>query len=152
MKRNYLNFELVFLLLVWFHSEAWAQEQTNQTMTLHDCMQYAISHSTKMRIEAANRNDEQWQRRQSIMQVFTPNVDAQTYAYNQYGRNLDPETNTYNSVTTFHNGYSVSAGITLFDGFKSINNMRLASTMVKMGRSKEQQTEDQICLATMEAY
>ena len=121
-------------------------------MTLHDCMEYAISHSTKMRIEAANRNDEQWQRRQSIMQVFTPNVDAQTYAYDQYGRNLDPETNTYNSVTTFHNGYSVSAGITLFDGFKLINNMRLASTMVKLGRSKEQQTEDQICLATMEAY
>ena len=121
-------------------------------MTLHDCMEYAISHSTKMRIEAANRNDEQWQRRQSIMQLFTPNVDAQTYAYNQYSRNLDPETNTYNSVTTFHNGYSVSAGITLFDGFKSINNMRLASTMVKLGRSKEQQTEDQICLATMEAY
>lgn len=120
--------------------------------TLHDCMEYAVSHSTQMRIEAANRKDEQWQRRQAVMQLFTPSVDAQTYVYNQYGRNLDPETNTYNTVTTFHNGYSVSAGIILFDGFQSVNNWKLASTAVKMGLNREQLKRDEICLATMQAY
>lgn len=130
-----------------------AQEaESKRTMSLHDCMEYAVSNSTRMRIQAADRKDEQWQRRQAIMRVFTPSVEAQTYAYNQYGRNLDPETNTYNNVTTFHNGYSVSAGITLFDGFQSVNNMRMATTAAKMGLSKEQQTQDEICLATMEAY
>lgn len=132
--------------------QGYAQKVAPQGMTLHDCMEYAVCHSTKMRISKADRLDEQALRRQAIMEVFTPSISAQTYAYNQYGRNLDPETNTYNSVTTFHNGYSVSAGFTLFDGFKSINNMRLTSTTEKMGRSKEQQEEDQICLATMEAY
>ena len=129
-----------------------AKETTDSLMSLHDCMEYAVSNSTKMRIEAADRNDEQWQRRQAVMLVFTPTVDAQTYAYNQYGRNLDPETNTYNNVTTFYNGYSVSAGLTLFDGFCSINNMKMARTMEKIGLSKEQQTRDEICLAVMEAY
>ncbi len=129
-----------------------AQESTQAVMTLHDCMEYAVSNSTKMRIQAADRQDEQWQRRQAIMRLFTPTVEAQTYAYNQYGRNLDPETNTYNSVTTFHNSYGVNAGITLFDGFQSINNWKMASTAAKMGLSKEQQTRDEICLATMEAY
>ena len=128
------------------------EAQEDVVMSLHDCMAFAVSHATRMRLQAADRSDERWRRRQAILQVFTPNIDAQTYAYNQYGRNLDPETNTYNSVTTFHNGYSISAGITLFDGFKAINNMRMASTMVKMGRSKEQQAQDEICLATMEAY
>ena len=129
-----------------------AQEQAPSAMTLHDCMEYAVSNSTKMRIQAADRSDEQWQRRHAIMQAFTPTLSAQTYAYNQYGRNLDPETNTYNNVTTFHNGYGVSAGITLFDGFQAVNNLRMASTSVKMGASKEQQERDQICLATMEAF
>lgn len=132
-----------------------SQEMTPQepaVMTLHDCMAYAVSHATKMRLQQADRSDERWRRRQAILEVFTPSIDAQTYAYNQYGRNLDPETNTYNSVTTFHNGYSVSASLTLFDGFRAINNMRLASTLAKMGISKEQQTQDEICLATMEAY
>ena len=128
------------------------QAQQDTPMTLHDCMQYAVSNATKMRLQAADRSDERWQRRQAILQVFTPSIDAQTYAYNQYGRNLDPETNTYNSVTTFHNGYSISASLTLFDGFRAINNMRMASTLTKMGLSKEQQAQDEICLATMEAY
>lgn len=129
-----------------------AQEKHETPMTLRECMEYAVSNSTKMRIESANRNDEQWQRRHALMSLFTPSVDAQTYAYNQYGRNLDPETNTYNTITTFHNGYSVSAGITLFDGFQSVNNLKMASTSAKMGMSREQQTRDQICLATMEAF
>lgn len=132
--------------------QGFAQMVTSQGMTLHDCMEYAVSHSTEMRISQADRLDEQAIRRQAIMQVFTPTVSAQTYAYNQYGRNLDPETNTYNSVTTFHNGYSVSAGFTLFDGFQSINNMRFAKTTAKMGLSREEETRDKICLATMEAF
>ena len=129
-----------------------AQEKLETPMTLRECMEYAVSNSTKMRIESANRNDEQWQRRHALMSLFAPSVDAQTYAYNQYGRNLDPETNTYNTITTFHNGYSVSAGITLFDGFQSVNNLKMASTAAKMGISREQQTSDEICLATMEAF
>ena len=152
MKRNYYIFSWLICLWTADTLTGWAQEPGDAVMTLRDCMEYAISHATKMRIEAADRNDERWQRRQKIMEVFTPYIDAQTYAYNQYGRNLDPETNNYNNVTTFYNGYSISAGLTLFDGFKALNNMRLASTVAKMGLSKEQQTKDKICLATMEAY
>ena len=135
-----------------FSFAAKAQEQAPSVMNIHDCMEYAISNSTAMRIQAADRNDEQWQRRQAIIQAFTPYLNAQTYAYNQYGRNLDPETNTYNTVTTFYNGYSVSTGITLFNGFQAVNNIKMADTAMKLGISKEQQEQDRICLATMEAF
>ncbi|MCR5139179.1 MAG: TolC family protein [Bacteroidaceae bacterium] len=121
-------------------------------MSLHDCMAYAVRHSTKMRTSAADRSDERAQRRQAIMQAFTPSVSASTYAYNNYGRNIDPETNTYNTVTSFHNGYSVSASLTLFDGFQALDNLRIATTTMKMGISRDEQTRDAICLATMEAY
>ena len=139
---------LVLLLVVGASTPALSQ----QTRTLKECMEYAVSHSTKMRLQAADRSDEQWNRRQAIMQAFTPTVSAQTYAYNQYGRNLDPESNTYNTIATFHNGFSVSGGITLFDGFQAVNNLRIASVATKMGLSKDQQTRDAICLAVMEAY
>lgn len=133
-------------------ADATAQERDAAVMTLHDCMEYAVSNSTRMRIQAADRSDEQWQRRQAVMSAFTPSLSASTSAYNQFGRNLDPETNTYQTVTSFHNGYSVSAGITLFNGFQAVNNLKMASTSVKLGLSKEQQERDQICLATMEAF
>ncbi len=46
----------------------------------------------------------------------------------------------------------MSAGITLFDGFSAINNIKIAKTSLSMGLTQEQQEEDKVCLATMEAY
>lgn len=142
----------IVVILVSFARLSDAQQCRTQPLTLKDCMEYAVNHSVEMRLHALYRSDEQWARHQSIMQAFTPNVSAQSYAYNQYGRNLDPESNTYNTVTTFHTGLGVSGGITLFDGFQAVNNIKMAHTATKMGLSKEQQSRDAICLATMEAY
>jgi len=159
-KRNITNMKLfnnkailTLTLISVLSASAAAQESPKaEVMTLHDCMEYAVSNSTKMRIQSADRSDEQWLRRQAIMEAFTPTLSAQTYAYNQYGRNVDPETNTYINTTTFYNGYSVSGGITLFDGFKAVNNIKITGTSQKMGLSKEDQIRDEICLATIEAY
>lgn len=123
-----------------------------QPMSLSACMDFAVSHSTEMRLSAADRSDERAEKVQAILGAFTPSVSAQSYAYNQYGRNLDPETNTYTDFTTFHNGYSLSVGITLFDGFQAINKLRIATVQQQMGLSLEQQTADEVRLATMEAY
>ena len=123
-----------------------------QPMSLSACMDFAVSHSTEMRLSAADRSDERAEKVQALLGAFTPSVSAQSYAYNQYGRNLDPETNTYTEFTTFHNGYSLSAGITLFDGFQAISRLRMAKVQQQMGLSQEQQAADKVRLATMEAY
>ena len=126
--------------------------QDTITMNLKDCMNYAVEHSTKMRVQQADNRDAQIDRRDAILAAFTPQVSGNTYAYYNFGRSIDPETNTYTVVTSFHNGYSLSAGIELFNGFRAVNNLKITKTAQQMGLTKEQQTEDQICLATMEAY
>ena len=122
------------------------------TMTLKECMQYAVENSARMKLQQMDVDDARVARRDAIMQAFTPQVSASTYAYSNFGRSVDPETNTYVSTTSFNNGYSVSGGITLFDGFAAVNNMKVTKTALKMGIDQERLTEDQICLATMEAY
>ena len=126
--------------------------QDTITMDLKDCMRYAVEHSTKMRIQEAENRDAQINRRDAILAAFTPEVSAGTNAYYNFGRSIDPETNTYSVVTSFHNGYSLSAGMVLFNGFQAVNNLKITKTAQQMGLTKAQQTEDQICLATMEAY
>ena len=126
--------------------------QRHPAMDLKACMRYAVEHSTKVRIQAANNRDAQIDRRDAILSAFTPSVSGNTYAYYNFGRSIDPETNTYTVVTSFHNGYSLSAGITLFNGFQAVNNLKITKTAQQMGLTKEQQIEDQLCLATMEAY
>ena len=123
-----------------------------EVMTLHDCMAYAVSNSTKMRIQEAAVGDAQIDRRDAALTLFTPRIDAQTYAYYNFGRSIDPQTNTYFNTTSFHNNYSVSAGYDLFDGFKAVNNYKISKTGLLIAESQEKQVEADICLAVMEAY
>ncbi len=127
--------------------QAWGQ-----TMTLHDCMEYAISNSTKVRIQQAATGDAQIARRDAALALFTPQITAQTYAYYNFGRSIDPQTNIYFNTTSFHNNYGVSAGYDLFDGFKAVNNYKISKTGMLIADSQEKQVEADICLAVMEAF
>ena len=139
-------------------SGAFAQPLTNletgtvRPMTLKECMQYALDKSAKLKIQQTDVDDAKVARRDAILKAFTPAVEAGTYAYSNFGRSVDPETNTYVSTTSFNNGYSVSAGIVLFNGFEAVNNVKISKTSLMMGIEQEQKLRDEICLATMEAF
>ena len=85
-----------------------AQEMPDPTghdgvMTLRDCMAYAISNSTKVRIQQAAAGDARLDRRDAALALFTPQISAPTYAYYNFGRSIDPQTNTHFNTTSFHN-------------------------------------------------
>ena len=126
--------------------------QDTVTMNLKECMRYAVEHSTKMRIQQADNRDAQINRRDAILAAFTPSIDAGSSASLSFGRSVDPETNTYIQTTSFANGFSASASMVVFNGFQAVNNLKITKTAQRMGLTKAQQIEDQICLATMEAY
>lgn len=121
-------------------------------LSLKECMEYALDKSAKVKIQEADVDDARLARRDAILKAFTPAVEAGTYAYSNFGRSVDPETNTYVSTTSFNNGYSVSGGIVLFNGFEAVNNMKISKISLMMGIEQEQKVKDEICLATMEAY
>ena len=129
-----------------------AKAQGQDVMTLRDCMEYAISNSTKVRIQQAEAGDARIDRRDAALRLFTPQISAQTYAYYNFGRSIDPQTNTYFHTTSFHNNYGVSAGFDLFNGFQAVNNLRISKTGMLIAESREKQVEADICLAVMEAY
>ena len=147
MKILFIKFAVMALALVGTIS---ANAQT--VMSLHDCMAYAVSNSTKMRIQQAAVGDAQIDRRDAALKLFTPQINAQTYAYYNFGRSIDPQTNTYFNTTSFHNNYGVSAGYDLFDGFQAVNNYKISKTGMLIADSQEKQVEADICLAVMEAY
>ena len=143
-------FKMAFMVELFFGAQTVAGAQ--EPMTLKECMEYAVSNSTKMRIQQADLRDAQVERRSAILEAFTPSVSAGSYAYYNFGRSVDPETNTYRSTTSFQNGYQASGSIALFNGFQAVNNIKISRTAAAMGVSRQEQTRDEICLATMEAY
>lgn len=144
-KKNY--FLLILLITVTFRCFAWPD-----IMTLHDCMEYAVSNSTKIKVQQAETGDRRLEIRTAILSAFTPNVSASTSAYYNFGRSIDPQTNTYFNLTSFSNGYSLSASIILFDGFSAVNNIKISKTGLLISQSTEKQIEADICLAVMEAF
>lgn len=121
-------------------------------MSLKDCMEYAVENAAQVQVQRTKVGDARLDRRDAILTAFTPSIEASTYGYYRWGRSIDPETNTYVTTTSLNNGWSVSAGITLFDGFSTLNNIKIAKTSLSMGLTRERQEEDKVCLATMEAY
>lgn len=148
------NYTLIAVCCAVFQLHAAAQQSpdTAKLFTLRDCMEYAVANSARMKIQQATMDDERIARRDAVLDAFTPSVSAGTAVAASFGRALDPETNTYASSTSFDNSWSVSAGITLFNGFQAVNRLKITKTAVAMGISEEQRIKDDICLSTMQAY
>lgn len=121
-------------------------------MSLVDCMTFAVENAVQVKTMRLETDNARWQRREAILAMFTPQVQAGSSLSSNFGRSLDPETNTYVSTSSLSNAYSVSGGIILFDGFSAVNNMKVSNTALQMGRDREQLAQDEICLATMEAF
>ena len=146
MKRiQMVCFSMLFLI-------AGVSAQVADSLSLKQCMEYAVENSTKIKLHRTEQSDAQLQRRDAILQAFTPRVTAGSSVYYNFGRAVDPESNTYTDVTSFNNNYALNASMTLFDGFATINHIRMANTVVKMGVSEEQKLRNELCLAVMEAY
>ena len=68
-----------------------------------------------------------------------------------FGRAIDPETNTYTDVNTFYNGYGLQASLVVFDGLQRYNELRMARANVAMGRSALQAEKDAVRLRVYKA-
>ena len=102
---------------------------------LKNCMDYAISHSTKIRIQQASVGDAQIALHMTPSSRLTPQVSGGSRHYN-FGRTVDPQTNTYTNTTSFHNGYELRAGFDLFNGFEAVNKLRITKPRSPWGRRR----------------
>ncbi|MDE7347806.1 MAG: TolC family protein [Muribaculaceae bacterium] len=119
--------------------------------TMERCMSYAAIHASsvvraKWDLESATAT-----RNQAIADFF-PSVSAQVGSQFSWGRNIDPETNTYNDVTTFNNGYGIYASIMVFDGGQTINRFKQARNERKRYVNAVEMQRDDSAIAAMMAF
>lgn len=127
-----------------------AQEQS-PIWTMDDCMRYALEHSTtvkkqKYTLSTAEAN------LQTATAAFLPTLSATIDGQYNWGRSIDPETNTYNNVTTFNNSYGIYASIYLFDGGQTINQWKQAKVNRQIGMSDLQKAKDDKVIEVMQTY
>ena len=122
-----------------------------QTWTMQQCMQYAVEHNHEVKQAALELDNYKAQKTKAIGS-FLPAVDAGIGAQYNFGRAIDPETNGYTDVSTFYNGYQLSASLPVFDGFSRLHALRAAKASELMGRASLRQHQDQTALNALQAY
>ena len=118
---------------------------------MQKCMQYAVEHNHEVKQAALELDNYKAQKTKAIGS-FLPAVDAGIGAQYNFGRAIDPETNGYTDVSTFYNGYQLSASLPVFDGFSRLHALRAAKASELMGRASLRQHQDQTALNVLQAY
>lgn len=122
-----------------------------QVMTMDECMAYAVEHSVSVGKQENVLDNAKMNYRQSVASLF-PSVSASISASTNFGRSIDPETNSYTTVSTFGNSYSLSASMPLFAGLRYVNGIRAAKVARERGYSDLQIARDKVAMDVMRAY
>ena len=122
-----------------------------QSWSLDDCMKYAVEHATDVKRETINARQRKQDYHHAVA-AFLPTVSGGVQGQYAWGRNIDPETNTYNNVTTFNNYYQLYAELNVFDGFATINAFRQARLSRNYSTTAMQKAQDNIAIDVMQKY
>ena len=136
------------ILIGWM---VWATGASAQSWSLDDCMKYAVEHSTEVKRESINARQRK-QDYQHAVAGFLPTVTGGVQGQYAWGRNIDPETNTYNNVTTFNNYYQLYAELNVFDGFATINALKQAKLSRDYSATAMQKIQDDRAIDVMQKY
>lgn len=136
------------MLIGWL---VWAAGSSAQSWSLDDCMKYAVKHATEVKREVVNVRQRK-QDYQHAVAGFLPTVSGGVQGQYAWGRNIDPETNTYNNVTTFNNYYQLYAEQNVFDGFATINALKQAKLSRDYSATAMQKIQDDRAIDVMQKY
>lgn len=138
----------IFTLFIFTVSFTYAMAQI---MTMDECMAYAIENSISVGKQKNSLENSEMNYRESVAMLF-PSLSAGTSGSVNFGRSIDPETNSYTTKSTFSNSYSLSSSMPVFAGLRYVNNVRAAKVARERGVQELQIAKDRVALDVMKAY
>lgn len=138
---------LFFLMVLCQAFPSLAQEK----WSLNQCINYALENN--LNLQEAGINSEQAglnfsQTRWNML----PSVGAGTDAGKNFGRSVDPATNSYVNTAFFNNSYYLSASVDLFKGFIYQNQARYRAYKKEASESNRANASDDVAFAVMNAF
>ena len=134
-----------------FASKPTMAQGMGKNWELDSCMAYAVEHATDVKREVVNARQRK-QDYQKAVTDFLPSVAGGVQGQYAWGRNIDPETNTYNHVTTFNNYYQLYASLNVFDGFATINAFKQAKLARAYSTTAMQKVRDDKTIDVMQKF
>lgn len=120
-------------------------------MTLQDCLVYAREHAHANIISRLDIRKAGIEKALSAS-VMMPGVGFSSSGNLSFGRNIDPETNTYDNRKTLSTGFGISMSLPIFDGLVSVFNLKAAKVAELRQVEAARIEEDRISLSVIRAF
>ena len=144
MKKNLSNSIILFLLMS-------LQINAQDVWSLEKCINHAMK--TNIDIQQADLNVDQAEINLSqSKQQRMPSLNANTGTNWNFGRTIDPTTNDFITETFFSNNYSLSTGVSVFNGFQINNSIQQSKLDLQAAQSDAVQTERNTALVVAQRY
>lgn len=138
---------VLFVLLVTVASGVYAQK----VWTLQECLDYATKNNLTVQQSGLNVKDARTSRDQSFYNTM-PTVNGFATNNFNFGRSIDPFTNTFSNQQIRNNSFGVSSSVTLFGGLQNIHNMKQQELLYKASRYDMDNTLNNLGLQIANAY
>lgn len=120
-------------------------------MTLNDCLVYAAEHAHNNIINRLEVSKATVDKRLAASDLM-PSLGFSTSGSLSFGRNIDPETNTYDNKQTLSTGFGLSMSVPVFDGLVRINNLKIADVARRRQMSNLDIERDRISFEVIKAF
>ncbi|MBV5313351.1 MAG: TolC family protein [Prolixibacteraceae bacterium] len=143
MRKNFILF-----FIFWF-ALGHALAQTN--WNLNRCISFAIENNIglkQMEIQEKIASEDLSQSKRNLL----PGVSASSRAGISFGRSVDPNTNDIVNNEFFNNSYDIGASMTLFNGFRLVNQIEYQKFRKKASELNRLNTLDDLAFGVMNSY
>lgn len=139
----------IFFLIFWFATgnALVAQDIWN----LNRCISFAIQNNIglkQMEIQEKLASEDLNQSKRNLL----PGISASSRAGISFGRSIDPNTNDIVNNEFFNNSYDVGASLTLFNGFKQLNQIEYQKFRKKATELNRLNATDDLAFRVMNSY
>ncbi|MDE6793892.1 MAG: TolC family protein, partial [Muribaculaceae bacterium] len=120
-------------------------------MTLNDCLVYAREHAHSNRINRLEVEVASTDKRIGVADML-PYIGLGANGSLSFGRNIDPETNTYDNKKTLGTGFGIDLSLPLFDGLVRLNNVKALKTAELRKKKSSLVEEDRVSLEVIKDF
>ncbi len=142
MKKLLLCFILLFLTF---------NMQAQKKWTLEDCIKYALDNNIQVKQSQLSAESDKISALQSKLGVL-PNVNGSVGHNYNWGRNIDPSSNSYTDQQTQSNSFSLTSSVDLFNGFQKVNTIRQSQSNYMASKYDVEKMKNDIALRIGQAY
>ena len=143
--------KLILLPLIFICTLSLKAHSEEPLWSVDDCIRYAVANNLQLKKQFINELDSKDELTVKSLS-FLPSISANTSVSGNFGRSIDPETNTYQSTSNMGNSYGISGSVALFDGLRVLNGFKIAKASKIRQEYQTQQIENQVAISTMSVY